>query len=104
MTSSSEVRTTKGTPSIMKPIYERKQDEAKALLSSQQKADRAAEKSAQQSAHKNQTTPLKIAGGYRNKDQHKTAFQADLRASRDFIVPKAPRSPKAATSSTKQGR
>lgn len=89
----------------MKPIYERKQDEAKALLASQQKADRAAEKSAQQSAHKNQTTPLKIAGGYRNKDQHKTAFQADLRASRDFIVPKAARSPRPAKSTTvKQGR
>jgi hypothetical protein len=83
-------------------VGDRKIQEAKAHLAAQQKADQRAERSAQASAKKNQTTKLAIAGGYRNPDLHRTAFQSDLRASKDFTVAKAASSPKPAKSSTKR--
>jgi hypothetical protein len=83
-------------------VGDRKSQAAKAHLAAQQKADAKAERSAQASAHKNQTTKLAIAGGYRNPDQHKTAFQSDLRASKDFTIAKKSRSVKPAKSSTKR--
>jgi hypothetical protein len=70
-------------------------------LAAQQKADKQAEKASQKAAHQAQTTPLAIAGGYRNPNHRQTAFQKDLQASPDYIVPKQSRSPKPARSTTK---
>jgi LAS superfamily LD-carboxypeptidase LdcB len=85
---------------MSKDIGNIKIKQAAQALKRAQRDQAAAEKKSQKAAAVAQHSPLKIAGGYRNVDQHKTAFQADLRASRDFIVPKATRSPKAATSTT----
>jgi len=82
-------------------IGTRKIAEAKAHAAAQQREQNALDKASQKAARRVQTTERPIAGSLRGPIGHKTAFQRDLMAAPDYLVPAKPRRVKPAVCSTK---
>jgi hypothetical protein len=82
----------------MKPVYERKLQEAAQRAAEQQREALRAERASQKEARRVQTTERPIAGQLRGPIGHKTAFQQSLMDSPDYLVPAKPRKVKPAVS------
>jgi hypothetical protein len=72
-------------------VGDRKIEQAAAHLRAAQAEQAKAERASQKEARRVQTTERPIAGQLRGPIVHKTAFQRDLMAAPDYLVPAKPR-------------